>query len=58
MSSEDHKYDVNSVEKNHPDVGVHVVADGRHQFDVASIDLVQRRLKQRHVQMYVYLYFL
>ncbi|KAG1795908.1 general APC amino acid permease [Suillus variegatus] len=53
MSSEDHKYDVNSVEKNHPDVGVHVVADGRHQFDVASIDLVQRRLKQRHVQMYI-----
>lgn len=58
MSSEDHKFDADSVEKNQLDVGVHVVADGRHKFDVASIDLVQRRLKQRHVQMYVYLSFL
>jgi amino acid transporter len=54
MSSEDHhKFDADSVEKNQLDVGVHVVADGRHKFDVASIDLVQRQLKQRHVQMYV-----
>lgn len=52
MSSEDHhKFDADSVEKNQLDVGVHVVADGRHKFDVASIDLVQRQLKQRHVQM-------
>lgn len=59
MSSEDHhKFDADSVEKNQLDVGVHVVADGRHKFDVASIDLVQRQLKQRHVQMYVWLSFL
>ncbi|KAG1894047.1 lysine-specific permease [Suillus fuscotomentosus] len=40
MSSEDHKYDVNSVEKNQPDVGVYVVTDGRHQFDVASVQMI------------------
>jgi amino acid transporter len=51
MSGEDQMYDADSLEKNQLDVGVHVVADGKHQFDVASIDLVQRRLKQRHVQM-------
>jgi hypothetical protein len=54
MSGEDQMYDADSLEKNQLDVGVHVVADGKHQFDVASIDLVQRRLKQRHVQMYVF----
>lgn len=31
-----------------------VTAHPDNQFDVASIDLVQRRLKQRHVQMYVF----
>ncbi|KAJ8587576.1 general amino acid permease 1 [Rhizopogon salebrosus TDB-379] len=51
MSSEEHKYDASSIEKNQHDGDVHVVADRKHQFDVASIDLVQRRLKQRHVQM-------
>ncbi|KIJ21086.1 hypothetical protein PAXINDRAFT_66437 [Paxillus involutus ATCC 200175] len=30
-----------------------VVAGAEHHFDVASIDVVQRRLKQRHVQMYI-----
>ncbi|KAI6044173.1 amino acid permease/ SLC12A domain-containing protein [Pisolithus marmoratus] len=28
-----------------------VIAGSEHEFDIASIDLVQRRLKQRHVQM-------
>ncbi|KAG1738964.1 general APC amino acid permease [Suillus lakei] len=51
MSSEDHKFDADSVEKNQLDGAVHIVAEGKHKFDVASIDLVQRRLKQRHVQM-------
>lgn len=51
-SSEDRKFDADSVEKNQlDDAGVHIVAEGKHKFDVASIDLVQRRLKQRHVQM-------
>ena len=27
------------------------VADEKHQFDVADLDRVQRRLKQRHIQM-------
>lgn len=53
MSTEEHKYDANSIEKNENETGVYVVADRKHKFDVASIDLVQRRLKQRHVQMYV-----
>jgi hypothetical protein len=35
----------------------HVVrADDRYHFDAADLDHVQRRLKQRHVQMYVLLY--
>ncbi|KAI6046745.1 general APC amino acid permease [Pisolithus marmoratus] len=43
-----------SVEKFGVDVSIQpVVADPKHKFDVASIDLVQRRLKQRHVQMYI-----
>ncbi|KAI6097683.1 general APC amino acid permease [Pisolithus croceorrhizus] len=41
-----------SVEKFGVDVSLQpVIADPEHKFDVASIDLVQRRLKQRHVQM-------
>lgn len=28
------------------------VADDKFQFDVADLDRVQRRLKQRHIQMY------
>ncbi|OAX32680.1 hypothetical protein K503DRAFT_870014, partial [Rhizopogon vinicolor AM-OR11-026] len=50
MSSEENKYDASSLEK-HPEPDVHVVADRKHKFDVAEIDCVQRRLKQRHVQM-------
>ncbi|KAI6023838.1 hypothetical protein PISMIDRAFT_678796 [Pisolithus microcarpus 441] len=43
---------IDSVEKFGVDVSLQpVVADPEHKFDVASIDLVQRRLKQRHVQM-------
>lgn len=30
-----------------------VVEDERYHFDAADLDRVQRRLKQRHVQMYV-----
>ena len=33
-----------------------VTADADHYSDVASIDLVQRRLKQRHVQMYIFIF--
>lgn len=29
--------------------------DGRYHFDAADLDRVQRRLKQPHVQMYLYL---
>jgi hypothetical protein len=32
-----------------------VQADERYHFDAADLDRVQRRLKQRHVQMYVFL---
>ncbi|KAI6164530.1 general APC amino acid permease [Pisolithus thermaeus] len=39
-----------SVEKFGVDVSLQpVIADPEHKFDVASIDLVQRRLKQRHI---------
>lgn len=31
-----------------------VVEDERYRFDAADLDRVQRRLKQRHVQMYVF----
>lgn len=31
-----------------------VTADSKFKFDVADTDRVQRRLKQRHVQMYVF----
>ncbi|KAH7890981.1 amino acid permease/ SLC12A domain-containing protein [Phlebopus sp. FC_14] len=57
MSNEDHEKtsDPSSVEKFGVDVTSYpagpVVADARHRFDVASIDGVQRRLKQRHIQM-------
>ncbi|KAI6013556.1 amino acid permease/ SLC12A domain-containing protein [Pisolithus marmoratus] len=41
-----------SVEKFGDNVNLQpVIADPEYKFDVASIDLVQRRLKQRHVQM-------
>lgn len=41
-----------SLEKFGVDVNLQpVIAGSEHKFDVASIDLVQRRLKQRHVQM-------
>ncbi|KIJ21136.1 hypothetical protein PAXINDRAFT_6905 [Paxillus involutus ATCC 200175] len=44
--------DAGSVEKYGVDVGSSpVIAGAEHHFDVASIDVVQRRLKQRHVQM-------
>jgi hypothetical protein len=29
----------------------HVVADKKHQFDARDLDMVQRKLQQRHVQM-------
>ncbi|KIJ65409.1 hypothetical protein HYDPIDRAFT_27419 [Hydnomerulius pinastri MD-312] len=56
MSSSGHEQekrsDAASVEKYGANVeSLPVVADARHRFDVASIDVVQRRLKQRHVQM-------
>lgn len=42
--------DEGSLEKG--PIGDYVVqADPRHQFDPADLDRVQRRLKQRHVQM-------
>jgi hypothetical protein len=31
-----------------------VIADNRYHFDAADLDQVQRRLKQRHVQMCVF----
>ncbi|KAI6023372.1 general APC amino acid permease [Pisolithus marmoratus] len=43
-----------SVEKFDVDVSLQpVLAGPEHKFDVTSTDLVQRRLKQRHVQMYI-----
>ena len=33
-----------------------VIADSKFKFNVADTDRVQRRLKQRHVQMYVFSY--
>lgn len=33
--------------------GYVVTADDRHHFDQSDLDQVQRRLKQRHVQMFV-----
>ena len=57
MSADEFKYDASSIEKNQDETGVHVIADRKHKLDVVSIDLVQRRLKQRHIQMYVYLAF-
>jgi len=57
MSADEFKYDASSIEKNQDETGVHVIADRKHKLDVVSIDLVQRRLKQRHIQMYVYLTF-
>jgi hypothetical protein len=35
-----------------------VRADDRYHFDAADLDRVQRRLKQRHVQMYVPLIYI
>ncbi|KAH7922216.1 general amino acid permease 1 [Leucogyrophana mollusca] len=48
MSSTDH-----DIEKSQDggSVEVYPISDENNRFDVASIDLVQRRLKQRHVQM-------
>ncbi|KAH7881936.1 general APC amino acid permease [Phlebopus sp. FC_14] len=55
MSADDYdkkSSDAASVEKYTANVDSYpVVADAKHQLDVASIDGVQRRLKQRHVQM-------
>jgi hypothetical protein len=31
----------------------HIVADTKYRFDASDLDYVQRRLNQRHVQMYV-----
>jgi len=49
--------DASSLEKIIVNVGPQpVTADSDRYSDVASIDLVQRRLKQRHVQMYIFLF--
>ncbi|KIJ21090.1 hypothetical protein PAXINDRAFT_6870 [Paxillus involutus ATCC 200175] len=52
MGYEEKGPDAGSVEKYGVDVDSSpVVAGAEHRFDVTSIDVVQRRLKQRHVQM-------
>ncbi|KAF8835977.1 hypothetical protein BDN67DRAFT_1072156 [Paxillus ammoniavirescens] len=52
MGYEEKGPDAGSIEKYGVDIDTSpVVADAEHRFDVASIDAVQRRLKQRHVQM-------
>ncbi|KIJ21134.1 hypothetical protein PAXINDRAFT_165882 [Paxillus involutus ATCC 200175] len=54
MGYEEKGPDAGSVEKYGVDIDSSpVVAGAEHRFDVASIDVVQRRLKQRHVQMYI-----
>jgi yeast amino acid transporter len=40
------------LEKGEVEAPAVVVADNRYHFDAADLDQVQRRLKQRHVQMY------
>lgn len=40
------------VDSEKATAGVVVTADARYHFDAADLDRVQRRLKQRHVQMY------
>lgn len=50
-----------SVEKFDPEKGEYThefvaIADKSFQFDAADLDRVQRRLKQRHVQMYVLIF--
>ena len=47
---DDKKDEAGSLEKNQPEDFV-VTADERYRFDVHDLDQVQRRLKQRHVQM-------
>lgn len=39
------------TEKGHHDLPVVAIADSSFKFDAADLDRVQRRLKQRHVQM-------
>ena len=46
----DEKKDGDSLEKNAASDYV-VQADDRYRFDIHDLDQVQRRLKQRHVQM-------
>ncbi|KIJ21142.1 hypothetical protein PAXINDRAFT_165897 [Paxillus involutus ATCC 200175] len=54
MGYEEKGPDAGNVEKYGVDIDSSpVVAGAEHRFDVASIDVVQRRLKQRHVQMYI-----
>ncbi|KAH7909693.1 amino acid permease/ SLC12A domain-containing protein [Hygrophoropsis aurantiaca] len=43
--------DGNSVDTYPAGVQTYAISDDNNRFDVASIDMVQRRLKQRHVQM-------
>ncbi|OJA20475.1 hypothetical protein AZE42_04904 [Rhizopogon vesiculosus] len=52
MCSEEYGYNDSSIEMNQQDTEVHAITD--QQCDFASIDLVQRRLNQRHLQMYVH----
>lgn len=47
---DDKKEESSSLEKGQPEDFV-VTADDRYRFDVHDLDQVQRRLKQRHVQM-------
>jgi amino acid transporter len=51
MSDDKHpeSNDFSKAEKGIEDY--HVVSDDRYRFDAADLDRVQRRLKQRHVQM-------
>jgi len=49
----DNKY----LEKGSPAAQYAAPADNRHHFDQSDLDRVQRRLKQRHVQMFVSLLF-
>ena len=55
MSAEKYEPDYNSFNKPlEKDAGERVVpADDRYHFDHSDLDRVQRRLKQRHVQMFV-----
>lgn len=60
MSSQDiHRHDDRSsdeekqLDTERVDVANYTVADEKYHFDASDLDGVQRKLKQRHVQMYV-----